>query len=244
MRRRQALSVGAVAARLEHRLYTSEPTRQGIEDGCGLAIRHGLSSVIIPPDLVPPVGLHLAGTSVGLVTIVGWRNGEVEPLAGTALRAEAWRLVTEGATDVGVLADAERLEADRGRRFANEISTLAEVVRAGGARVRVVLDTDRQTPADTTAACELLGATGVSLVQGGSWCGGRTSLSRIQLMRAALPDEVRLKWTLPVRGLDSMMIGIAEGVDLFNGETESLLDDAAQRVAARPLLVPVRGVDY
>jgi signal peptidase I/deoxyribose-phosphate aldolase len=244
VRQRQALTVGGVAARLEHRLYTSEPTRQGLEDGCELAIRHELSSVIVPPDLVPPVGLHLAGTSVGLVTLVGWRNGEVETLAGTALRAEARRLVAEGATDVGVLASAARLEAECGRLFANEVRALVEVVQAGGARVRVVLDTDGQTPADTTAACELLGATGVSLVQGGSWCGGRTSLSRVQLMRAALPDEVRLKWTLPVRRLDSMMIGIAEGVDLFNGDPESLLDDAAQRVAARPLLVPERGVDY
>jgi signal peptidase I/deoxyribose-phosphate aldolase len=244
MRQRQALSVGAVAARLEHRLYTSESSRQGVEDGCELAIRRGLSSVIVPPEVVSLVGLHLAGTSVGLVTLVGWRNGEVEPLAARALRAEAWRLVAEGATDVGVLANVERLEADRGRLFANEVTAMVQVVQACGARVRVVLDTDGQTPAATAAACELLGATGAWLVQGGSWRGGRTSLSRIQLMRAALPDEVRLKWTLPLRGLDSMMIGMAEGVDLFNGDTESLLDDAAQRVAARPLLVPLRGVDY
>jgi deoxyribose-phosphate aldolase len=108
----------------------------------------------------------------------------------------------------------------------------------------VVLDTDRQTPAATAAACELLGSTGAWLVQGGSWRGGRTSLSRIQLMRAALPDQVRLKWTLPVRTLDSMMIGIAEGVDLFNGDAKELLDDAARRVSVRPLLVPLRGVDY
>jgi deoxyribose-phosphate aldolase len=243
-RERQVLSVRAVAARLEHRLYTTEPTREGVENGCELAIRHGLSSVIVPPEMVPMVGLHLAGTSVGLTTLLGWRNGEVEPLAATALRAEAGRLVAEGATDVGVLATVERLGADHGRRFANEVISLVDVVQACGARVRVVLDTEGLTPAATTAACELLGATGAWLVQGGSWRGGRTGLSRIQLMRAALPDEVRLKWALPVRTLDSMMIGIAEGVDLYNGDPQSLLDDAAHRVSARPLLVPVRGVDY
>jgi deoxyribose-phosphate aldolase len=175
---------------------------------------------------------------------LGWRNGEVEPLAATALRAEAERLVAEGATDVGVLANVERLEADRGRLFANEVTALVEVVQACGARVRVVLDTDGQAPAATAVACELLGATGAWLLQGGSWRGGRAGLSRIQVMRAALPNEVRLKWTLPIRTLDSMMIGIAEGVDLFNGDPKSLLEDAAHRVSARRLVVPARGVDY
>ncbi|KQU66541.1 hypothetical protein ASC58_16130 [Phycicoccus sp. Root101] len=243
-KQRQAMTVGGVAARLEQHLALSEPTRKVVHDECELAIRHGLSSVIVPPEMVPQVGPRLTGTSVGLVTLLGWRNGEVEPLAASALRAEACRLVAEGATDVGVLANVERLAADRGRQFAVEVTALVEVMQARGARVRVVLDTDGQSPAATTEACELLGATGAWLVQGGSWLGSRTGLSRLQLMRAALPDEVRLKWTCPIRTLDSMMIGIAEGVDLYNGDPKSLLEDAARRVSVRPLLVPVRGVDY
>ena len=63
-------------------------------------------------------------------------------------------------------------------------------------------------------------------------------------MRNVLPEGVRLKWTFPLRSLDSMIICIAEGVDLFNGEPQSLLKDAAQRIATGPLVVPVKGVDY
>jgi deoxyribose-phosphate aldolase len=108
----------------------------------------------------------------------------------------------------------------------------------------VVLDTDGLTPDATAAACELLGGTGVWLVQGGSWAGVRTGLSRLQLMRAVLPVGIRLKWTYPVSSLDAMMICVAEGVDRFNGDPESLLKDAAGRIAAGCLVVPVRGVDY
>jgi deoxyribose-phosphate aldolase len=242
---RPALSVGDVAAKLEHRLYLSEPTCQSVRDGCVLAIRYGLSSVIARPEVVPTVGQHLAGTSVGVVTLPGWRDCDVEPLATTALHAEARRLTAEGATDLGMLADVERLKADGGRRFADEVTALVEAMRASGTRVRVVLDTDGLTPDATATACELLGATGAWLVQGGSWRGAaRTGLSRIQLMRAALPDEVTLKWTFPVRSVDSMMICIAEGVDRFNGDPESILEDAARRTAICPLFVPVRELDY
>lgn len=243
-RQRQALTVGAVAARIEHRLPTTEQTRRGLRDGCELALRHGLSAVVVPPVMVPQVGPQLAGTPVGLVALLGWRDGEVETLEAAALRAQACRLVADGATDVAVLADADRLAADAGRRFARELTALVEVVQARGARVRVVLDTAQQTPAATAAACERLGATGAWLVQGGSSGGARTGLSRIQLMRANLPAEVRLKWALPIRTLDSMMIGIAEGVDVFDGDPTSLLAEAADRISTRPLLVPVRGVDY
>jgi deoxyribose-phosphate aldolase len=233
-----------VAARLEHRLYVSEPTQQTLRDGCAFAVRHGLSSVIALPADVPQVGLHLAGTSVGVVTIPGWRNGDVEPLATRALIAEARRLAAEGASDIGVVANVDRLRAGDGQSFADEVTALVEAMRGSGVRVRVILDTDGLTPDATAAGCELLGATGVWLVQGGSWAGVRTGLSRIQLMRAVLPVGIRLKWTFPVRSLDSMMICVAEGVDRFNGDPESLLQDAARRIAAGPLVVPVRGVDY
>jgi deoxyribose-phosphate aldolase len=243
--RRQTLCVAQVAARLELRLYLSEPTPQAVRDGCALAIRQGLSSVIALPEAVPAVGLHLAGTSVGVVTIPGWRNGDVEPLATKELLAEAGRLAAEGATDVGMLADVGRLKVDDGRQFADDVTALVESLQACGVRVRVILDTDGLTAGATATACELLGATGAWLVQGGSWRGmARTGLSRIQLMRAALPDEVRLKWTFPVRSLDSMMICIAEGVDRFNGDPASVLAEAARRCESGPLIVPEREADY
>lgn len=245
LRARRTLGVGQVAAKLEHRLYTSPATPTVIRDGCELAIRHGLSSVIVRPEAVPAAGLHVTGTSVGLVTIPGWRGDEVEMLGTTALLCRSRRLVEEGATDLGMLADVDRLAAGRGRQFAADVTSLVEEVRPDGARVRVVVDTDGMPPPVLAEACELLGDTGAWLVQGGSWRGtARTGLSRVQLMRAALPARVRLKWTFPVRSLDSMMICIAEGVDRFNGDPEAILREAERRLAVGWLVVPDRGTDY
>jgi deoxyribose-phosphate aldolase len=242
--RRRPLTVEDVASRLEHRLYLSAQTREAVDGGCAFAVSQGLSSVIALPEVVPTVAGHLAGTSVGVVTIPGWRDGNVERLATGALLTEAERLADGGATDLGMLADAERLGVDDGRGLGHDVSALVDAMRARAVRVRVVLDTDGLTPEATAAACEMLGATGVWLVQGGSWRGARTGLTRIQLMRSVLPDGVKLKWTFPVRSLDSMIICIAEGVDLFNGEPQVLVADAARRLANGPLLVPVKGVDF
>jgi deoxyribose-phosphate aldolase len=245
LRARRTLTVGQVAARLEHRLYTLAPTPRAVQDGCALAVRLGLANVIARPEAVPAVGLHVAGTSVGLVTIPGWHDDEVDALTTKELLAEARRLVDGGATDLGMLADVGRLEIDHGRQFAHDVSALAEEMRASGARVRVVIDTDGMPPDALVAACHLMGVTGAWLVQGGSWRGtARTGLSRVQLMRAALPSGVRLKWTFPVRSLDSMMICIAEGVDLFNGDPAVILREAERRSEVSHLVVPDRACDY
>lgn len=134
MRARRTLSVGEVAARLEHRLYISEPTQRTLRAGCALAVRHGLSSVIALPADVPVVGLHLAGTSVGVVTIPGWRNGGVESLSTRVLIAESRRLAAEGASDIGVVANVDRLRADGGRRFADDVTALVEAMRVCAVR--------------------------------------------------------------------------------------------------------------
>lgn len=242
---RRILTVGEVASRLEHRLYSAGTTHQAMHEGCALAVGHGLSSVIVFPRFVATVAAHLAQASVGVVTLPGWRSaGVVEPLPAPALLAEAESLVAQGATDLGMVANADRLSREGGRQLAHDVSALVGAMQARNVRVRVILDTDGLSSQATAAACELIGGTGAWLVQGGSWRGARTGLSRIQLMRAALPDGVRLKWTFPVRSLDSMMICIAEGVDLFNGDPQSLLKDAAGRISAGPLAVPVKGVDY
>src|SRR5690349_4028415 len=65
---RRILSVADVAARLEHRLYFSEATPGSVRDGCALAVRHGLSSVIARPEHVREAGLQVIGTAVGVVT--------------------------------------------------------------------------------------------------------------------------------------------------------------------------------
>ena len=245
MRARRTLTVGQVAARLEYRLYTEEPTQKAVQDGCALAVRLGLSNVIARPDAVPAVGLHVGGTSVGLVTMPGWHDDQVEALTTKELLAEARRLVDHGATDLGMLADSGRLEADQGRQFAHDVTALVEETRASGVMVRVIIDTDGMPPDALVAACERLGVTGAWLVQGGSWRGtARTGLSRVQLMRAALPPEVGLKWTFPVRSLDSMMICIAEGVDRFNGDPEAILREAERRIEVGHLVVPDRACDY
>ncbi|MEW1953437.1 hypothetical protein [Terrabacter sp. NPDC080008] len=185
---RRLLSVGEVAARLEHRLYASGETCQDVDEGCAYAVCHGLAGVVVLPGFVATAGARLAGTSVGLVTIPGWRSGgAVESLCTSALLAEAGSLADQGATDLGMLADADRLVADGGQRLVHDVSALVEAMQSRNVRVRVILDTDGLTPHAAATSCELLGSTGAWLVQGGSWRGARTGLSRIQLMRADCP---------------------------------------------------------
>jgi hypothetical protein len=84
---------------------------------------------------------------------------------------------------------------------------------------------------------------GAWLIQCGSWRGDRTRFDWVVDVRAALPPDVLVKWTRPVRSLDLMLLGMAEGVDRFNADTSLIVRQARERDRAGGIRVPRPGVD-
>jgi deoxyribose-phosphate aldolase len=61
------------------------------------------------------------------------------------------------------------------------------------------------------------------------------------MMRDALGPDVLLKWTQPVRSLETMLLCIAEGVGRFNGDVRRIMASAQYSARLGPLTVPVPG---
>lgn len=111
-------------------------------------------------------------------------------------------------------------------------------------RVRVILDTEELTSQRITMTCAQVVEAGAWMVQGGSWRGPRTGFTQVALMRKALGPDVLLKWTQPVRSLETMLLCVAEGVGRFNGDVDLLMAAAQRGTELGPLSVPLAGTDY
>lgn len=57
-------------------------------------------------------------------------------------------------------------------------------------------------------------------------------------------SDVLLKWTLPIRSIDVMLVCIGMGVDRFNADAKELLAGPVQRSKITPLMVPLAGADF
>lgn len=241
---RQVITVAALAARLDKALYSTDLSSDALEDGCRRAVQQGIAGVLVRPDQLQRASAAVQGSEVGVVSALSWYERDTDRLDGDAMQAEAESLVRRGATQVAYVITKARLEHRAGREVADQVGRLVQTLTPLGARVRTLIATEELTDEEIRRICGEVSAAGVWMVQGGSWRGMRTGLSKIEVIRAAVPGEVLVKWTEPVRSLSTVLLCMSLGVDRFNCDVDQILGDAKRAQWLAPLTIPVAGVDY
>jgi hypothetical protein len=205
---------------------------------------------VLPPSRAPLIGV---GTALEF---------ERRAPSVAALLEETRDLTLAGATELALFVDEDRLPLPRAGNGVALTGRLPALARSGPLgwhaavtvlveaqpryqfRLRVHLDTSAMTDDALRRACESLREAGVWMVQAGTWSGPRTSFHQIRVMREALGEGTRLKWTSPVPSLHGLLLAIAEGVDRCSAEdTFALLRAAEERARFGPIGVPRPGLD-
>jgi deoxyribose-phosphate aldolase len=242
--KREELNLGNIAGRLEHRLQWDEVDARQLAEGCAFAGAAGLSAVLCRPEHVALAARELERSPVMVVTALGFHDPGSPRRSPSELAKEAGELTDRGANQVALIA-APALIPDAGiDLLVDQLNAVDQTVTPHGTTLRVLLNCTNMNDEEIARACERVATTGVALVQGGSFRGDRTPFSQIEIMRAALPRRILLKWTHPVRTIETMLLCITLGVDRFNGEPDKLLDSAARNLKVAPLCLPVPGVDF
>src|SRR6476661_4093813 len=240
---REVVTADSVAAALEHRLHRPDIDQGQLRRGCDYAAEMGLAAVLCRPEHVATAARRLTGSGTAVVTAVAFHDSTVRHHDPVDLAAEALGLVDAGASEVALVV-APGLDGDCLHLISEQVAAVVEAVSPEARTVRVLLNTtdaSRELLSDCTA---LVGAAGVTLVQGGSFHGDRATFSQVEAMRQALPPAVLLKWTQPVRSIEMMLVCMALGVDRFNGDVPELLKSARRSSQRGPLMLPIYGVDF
>lgn len=241
---RERVHVADLAARMDKRLYTPELTEVDVRAGAAQALQQGVGAVLTRPEHLEAAAEVLQGSSVGLATALAWYTDDSERLDGDAVKSEAADLVNRGATEVAYSVTKARLSHHDGREVSEHVALMTQAVTSLGARARVVIGTEDLSDDEISRTCSSMAEAGAWMVQGGSWRGHRAALGQIETIRAALPQEVLVKWTSPVRTISTMLLCISMGVDRFNCDVDTMLADATRSEWLGPLLLPIPGVDY
>ncbi|WP_457255983.1 hypothetical protein [Pedococcus sp. P5_B7] len=242
-RSRRRLSVADLAAHLDHRLYQQRAFPGATKQGCADAVQAGFAAVICRPERVAEAARELAGTAVAVATAVCWDTPDTTHLDTDSMLSQALTLAGHGANEVALVATKERMGAS-GAEFERQTTALVASMGERDVRVRVILDTKHLTPHAIATACHQATDAGVWMAQAGSWRGQRTGFTQVEAMRDSLGADVLLKWTQPVRSLETLLLCIAEGIERFNGDVDQLMAAARRSAAAGPLTVPLPGTDY
>jgi deoxyribose-phosphate aldolase len=199
----------AVASMIDHTLLKPEATRQNIEDLCREAAQFQFATVCVNPAWVALSARLLAGSGVGVCSVVGFPLGATTP---DVKGYETRRAIFDGAREIDMVINVGALKSGDLRVVERDIEAVTRPCRECGALSKVIIEAALLTDDEKVTACTLAKAAGADYVKTstGFGPGGATSAD-VALMRRVVGADMGVKAAGGVRDLESVRAMIAAG---------------------------------
>jgi deoxyribose-phosphate aldolase len=200
-----------IAARIDHTLLKPDATRAQIEQLCAEARENGFATVCVNPAWVRECARLLRGSATRVCTVVGFPLGATLP---EVKAFEAARVVADGACEVDMVLNVGALKSADYPLVGVDIEAVVQASRAGGALVKVILETALLTDDEKVRGCVLAKVAGADFVKTSTGFGpGGATVDDVALMRRVVGPEMGVKAAGGVRDLKSAQAMIEAGAD-------------------------------
>ena len=218
-----------VAKTIDHSLLRPELTLTDVEKGCELAARYEVASVCVRPADVALASKALQDSEVEVGTVIGFPHGSHT----TATKVfEVQQALADGATEVDMVINIGWLRSGEDRRVEDDIIAVVQA-SAGRALVKVILENAYLTDDEKVRGSKLTEAAGADFVKTSTgFAPTGATIEDLQLMRAAVSDEIRIKAAGGVRSLDALLEVMSVGATRAGAtRTAEILDDYRARTS-------------
>ncbi len=198
-----------IAALIDHTLLKPEATEADIRRMCRESRDYGFASVCVNPYWVPVVAKELEGSAVKVCSVVGFPLG-ANTTELKVLEAEA--AIRAGATEIDMVINVGELIGGSPKLVGDEIAALATVTNAGGAILKVILETALLSDKQKFEACRLSKDAGAEFVKTSTGFGPHgATVEDVALMRTAVGAEMGVKASGGIRTLEDLQKMVAAG---------------------------------
>jgi deoxyribose-phosphate aldolase len=203
--------MSSLAAHIDHTLLRPDATRGDILTLCAETQHHGFATVCVPPYFVAAAVEALAGSAVGVCTVIGFPLGYQTMSSKLAEAAEA---ADAGATELDMVLNIAAFKSGEFAVCAAEIAALVEVGHRAGALVKVIIETALLSDDELVTAAQVAARAGADFVKTSTGFAARgASLHDVQLLRAHLPAHTRIKAAGGIRTRAQAEALLAAGAD-------------------------------
>lgn len=203
-----------IASMIDHTLLKPDATRQQIEALCREASQFKFATVCVNPTWVALSSRLLAGSGVGVCSVVGF------PLGATTADVKAYetrRAIFDGAREIDMVINIGALKSGDLAVVEHDIAAVTRgclEAGASGARVlsKVIIEAAFLTDDEKVSACVLAKAAGADYVKTSTGFGpGGATVADVALMRRVVGADMGVKAAGGVRDLDGVKAMIAAG---------------------------------
>jgi len=224
----------SIAKMIDHSLLNPSLTTIELEEGCALAIRYNVASVCILPYSLARCAELLAETTVNASTTIGFPHGGHT----TAVKlAEARQALEDGGQELDAVINIGKARGGDWQYVRDELSALAEVIHAGGAKIKVIFENAYLDDPAKIRLCEICAEVGADWVKTSTgYAPSGATLADLELMRKHSPARVQVKAAGGIRDLDALLAVRDLGVSRVGAtRTESMLEDCRKRLGLDPI---------
>lgn len=216
-----------IASMIDHTLLSAASTEQDIVRICEEAKEYGFATVCVNPYWVPVAAKALAGSGVGLTTVVGFPLGATR----TAIKAaEAADAIEAGATEIDMVLNIGALKSGDADAALHDIEAVVRTCK-GKAPVKVIIETCYLTDDEKRQASLLAKQAGADFVKTSTGFGtGGATVEDVALIRHVIGPEMGIKASGGVRDLEgarkliqagATRLGASSGIAIVTGGTGS-----------------------
>lgn len=213
-----------LARTIDHTLLKAAGTESQVKELCREARTFGFASVCVNPVWVPLCARELAGSEVLVCTVIGFPLGANR----SETKAEEARLaVAQGAREVDMVIHLGAAKA--GDWAAVEADIRAVVAAAGGATVKVIIETCELTDEEKVGACQAAMRAGAHFVKTSTGFGkGGATVEDIRLMRKTVGSRLQVKASGGVRTCQDALAMLEAGADRIGASSGAAIVGALE----------------
>jgi len=198
-----------VASMIDHTLLKPDATRAEIEALCREAAQFKFATVCVNPTWVATAVKLLAGSGVGVCSVVGFPLGATTP---DVKGYETQRAIFDGAREIDMVINIGALKSGDLRLVERDIEAVTGPCRACGALSKVIIEAALLTDDEKVTACTLAKAAGADYVKTSTgFASGGATAADVALMRRVVGSEMGVKAAGGVRDLEGLKAMVAAG---------------------------------
>src|SRR3954463_14296850 len=198
-----------VASMIDHTLLKPDATRANIDELCREAAQFKFATVCVNPTWVALASRLLAGSGVGVCSVVGF------PLGATTADVKGYetqRAIFDGAREIDTVINVGALKSGDLRTVERDIEAVVAPCRACGALSKVIIEAALLVDDEKVTACTLAKAAGADYVKTSTGFGpGGATAADVALMRRVVGSEMGVKAAGGVRDLAGLKAMVAAG---------------------------------
>jgi deoxyribose-phosphate aldolase len=188
-----------IAGMIDHTLLSAVSSEADIVRICGEAKQYGFATVCVNPYWVPLASRELAGSKVGLTTVIGFPLGANRTEIKTA---EALDAISSGATEIDMVLNVGALKSGHLDEVKRDIEEVVKICK-GKVPLKVIIETCYLTDEEKKQVSLLSKEAGADFVKTSTGFGtGGATVEDIALIRHVVGPDMGIKASGGVRDLD------------------------------------------